>query len=191
MPNGLVLEFEQNPCVQFVLTDQVGTLGRSPKCHFMVNDPTVSRLHARLQRTDVGFAVVDLDSRNGTFIDEERVKTGKVCSGQRIRFGSLTFKARVEDMLDPEERTANCDSAFGDEPGPACHSTSVLSNGQRRVFDRLLTGQSEKAIARHLELSPNTVHNHIQAIFRLLEVHSKAELVARYLVSEARKTRFK
>jgi pSer/pThr/pTyr-binding forkhead associated (FHA) protein len=167
MPDGLVLEFVRTPSLRFVLTEQEATLGRSAKCQFVLNDPTISRMHAKVLRVDAHFAVLDLDSRNGTFVEEERVQNKELINGQRVRFGGLTFLARVEELEDPE----------------------VLSSGQRRVFERLMTGQSEKAIARDLKISPHTVHNHIQAIFRSLEVHSKAELIAKFLVGEARNTK--
>ena len=57
----------------------------------------------------------------------------------------------------------------------------LLSEAQQRVFDELLSGLPEKAIARRLRLSTHTVHNHIRAIFRHYEVHSRAELLARHL----------
>ena len=46
---------------------------------------------------------------------------------------------------------------------------------EREGGSELLTGQSEKAVARTLYLSIHRVHNHVQAIFRLLDVHSKPE----------------
>jgi DNA-binding CsgD family transcriptional regulator len=187
MPNGLVLEFLSNPCIQFFLLEQEGMLGRSPRCRFRVNDPTISRQHASLQRTDSGFAVTDLDSRNGTNLDEVRIMQATLHSGQRIRFGRLTFTARLEDLNDMEPETTDGEASWAKERSSGVPTSTVLSSGQRRVFACLLTGQSEKAIARQLEISQFTVHNHTQAIFRLLGVHSKAELVAKFLVSESLK----
>jgi transcriptional regulator with PAS, ATPase and Fis domain len=48
------------------------TLGRGPECDVHVDDPSVSRCHARLHVSDL--ALEDLDSRNGTFIGTRRVQ---------------------------------------------------------------------------------------------------------------------
>ena len=51
----------------------------------------VSRRHASIERTESGdFAVVDLDSRAGTYVNEKRIEPGKPCyirDGDRISFG--------------------------------------------------------------------------------------------------------
>ena len=49
------------------------------------------------------------------------------------------------------------------------------------VLDALLTGRSEKQIAAALALSPRTVHKYIEQVFRALDVHSRAELMALFL----------
>jgi DNA-binding CsgD family transcriptional regulator len=56
-----------------------------------------------------------------------------------------------------------------------------LSLGQRRVFDQLLAGLSEKQVAGNLQLSRHTVHAHVRDIYRLLGVRSRSELLARFL----------
>ncbi len=49
------------------------------------------------------------------------------------------------------------------------------------VFQELLTGKSEKQIAALLGLSPRTVHKYTELIYRSLNIHSRAELMARML----------
>lgn len=54
---------------------------------------TVSGLHARIQKKQGNLLVTDLDSTNGTFIDEKRLRPGVVSTastGSRIIFG-ITF----------------------------------------------------------------------------------------------------
>jgi DNA-binding NtrC family response regulator len=48
-------------------------IGRSLRCELVLNDPTVSSVHAEVQATPRGVRLVDLNSRNGTFIDEASV----------------------------------------------------------------------------------------------------------------------
>jgi DNA-binding NarL/FixJ family response regulator len=83
-----------------------------------------------------------------------------------------------------------CDELESGLETPVCASapdaetlveTLDLSPARRRVVACALQGLSEKDIARQVRLSPHTVHNHIQAIYQLLGVHSRSELLARLL----------
>jgi DNA-binding NtrC family response regulator len=68
-------------------------IGRSPRCALVLDDPTVSKVHAEVQATPRGVRVVDLNSRNGTFIGEASIVevylTGPCefrCGAKRLRF---------------------------------------------------------------------------------------------------------
>ena len=50
----------------------------------------------------------------------------------------------------------------------------------RPVLRYLLQGDAEKEVAAKLRLSRHTVHRYTQAIYQQLEVHSRAELLAKY-----------
>jgi hypothetical protein len=72
----------------FELTEGEATVGRAPGCAVLLDDPTVSSLHARL--TQVGDQVVidDLGSRNGTLLNGRRLKAPTAISaGDRLGIG--------------------------------------------------------------------------------------------------------
>lgn len=48
-------------------------VGRSPSADLKLDDPSVSRLHARIEMRDDGVYVEDLGSRNGTMVDGRAV----------------------------------------------------------------------------------------------------------------------
>lgn len=50
------------------------TIGRDGANDIVIDHPLASRRHARLERTEEGYAVRDLESTNGTFINQERVE---------------------------------------------------------------------------------------------------------------------
>ena len=54
---------------------------------------------------------------------------------------------------------------------------SMLSPREREVLWLLLEGSRVPAIARTLHISPHTVRNHLQSVFRKLEVGSQTELI--------------
>ena len=67
------------------------TLGRSPDATIMLDDAEISRLHARVSRTDMGtFVLEDLGSRNGTFVNGTRIKRRLLAYGDKIRLGPQT-----------------------------------------------------------------------------------------------------
>jgi pSer/pThr/pTyr-binding forkhead associated (FHA) protein len=44
-------------------------IGRAPECDIRVDDPLISRRHARLLVSDLGVGIEDLDSANGLYIN--------------------------------------------------------------------------------------------------------------------------
>jgi len=56
-------------------------------------------------------------------------------------------------------------------------STTKLSPRQQETLHYLLLGEGEKRIAFLLGISVNTVHTHVQVIYRKFEVHSRYELM--------------
>jgi DNA-binding CsgD family transcriptional regulator len=56
-----------------------------------------------------------------------------------------------------------------------------LSPRVRQTLARLLAGDSEKQIARRLELSPHTVHVYVKALYRGFAVSSRGELLAKFV----------
>lgn len=79
----------------FFLPDVPTVLGRSPESHVQVADPWISSMHALFERRGDALWVVDLDSRNGTFVGEERVHEARLAPGARLRFGRTGAELRV------------------------------------------------------------------------------------------------
>lgn len=63
----------------------------------------------------------------------------------------------------------DCCLAIGDSAG--------LSDRELEVFQMLLRGKNVPTIAEELFISQNTVRSHVKRIYRLLDVHSRAELI--------------
>jgi class 3 adenylate cyclase len=71
----------------FVLPEIPAVVGRSEEAHLLIADPWISSMHAMFERRGDELWVVDLDSRNGTFVGDERVTEGRVIDGAVVRFG--------------------------------------------------------------------------------------------------------
>jgi DNA-binding NtrC family response regulator len=69
-------------------------IGTSPACELRLADTMVSRRHAALEFDGLRLSVTDLDSTNGTFVNEVSVTGAFLRGGETLRFGTTT--ARVE-----------------------------------------------------------------------------------------------
>lgn len=150
----------------------VVTVGREESCDVRLErDPEVSRLHAELQRLADDWVVVDDGlSRNGTFVNEQRV-----AGRRRLRDG---------DTL----RCGGSLLVFHHPLGPASASTRpagraggvALTEAQRRVLVALCRPLAEaggyalpasnQAIAEELYISVGAVKAHLRVLFEKLEV---------------------
>lgn len=70
-------------------------LGRDPSADLVVNDPSVSRRHALIERRPEGFVVLDQRSANGTFLNNQRVEQALLQGGQQLRLGAVSFEVRL------------------------------------------------------------------------------------------------
>ena len=85
-------------------------LGRSPDCQVTIEDPLVSRQHARIVIDDGGARVEDLKSRNGIKVNGETVKTGRpLKDGDRLRIGTqeLVFCQLADSPRDANKTTGH------------------------------------------------------------------------------------
>ena len=68
-------------------------VGRDSEAGFVVSRSSVSRQHARLYLDDNGgWWVEDLNSTNGTFVNETRVKIQQLADTDQVRFGDAIYK---------------------------------------------------------------------------------------------------
>jgi DNA-binding winged helix-turn-helix (wHTH) protein len=81
---------------EFALAEGENVLGRDPGVSVFLDDPNVSRRHARIVISGEGALIEDLQSKNGTFVRGARIEApSRIADGDKIRLGSvpLTFRA--------------------------------------------------------------------------------------------------
>ena len=71
-------------------------LGRGSNCHIYLGDLIVSRQHARVTRTPSGYMLEDLDSGNGTFVNDHRVVKQILTEDDEIRIGDSVLRFAEE-----------------------------------------------------------------------------------------------
>jgi adenylate cyclase len=67
-------------------------IGRAPNSDVPIFDPTISRRHAEVQCGGGGFAIRDLGSSNGTYVNGERVSERAIVPGDVLTFGKVSFR---------------------------------------------------------------------------------------------------
>jgi pSer/pThr/pTyr-binding forkhead associated (FHA) protein len=94
-------------------TGQSLTIGRRKKNDVVIGDPSVSAHHAKIDSVGDGFVLIDLQSRNGSFVNEQLITSRWLKSGDVIDIGehSLIFqntggaKASLEDTDELDKTT--------------------------------------------------------------------------------------
>jgi predicted component of type VI protein secretion system len=74
--------------------------GRDAGCDVVVNDNSVSRRHAVIERQAERWLVLDQQSANGTFVDGQRIIQAYLRTGQELRLGSVTFRLEAVTTSD-------------------------------------------------------------------------------------------
>lgn len=75
----------------FTIDQDAFIIGRETAAHVCLADASVSRRHSKIEKTDGGFVITDLESLNGTFINDVPVRTRQLEHGDRVRIGDSQF----------------------------------------------------------------------------------------------------
>lgn len=139
------------------------TIGHAPENDVALPfDPTVSRVHAVLERVASRWVVRDLGSRNGTFVNGDRIFGERaVRPGDELRVGTIRFIARGD--------AASQDETVGADTGPE------ITRREREVLVALcrpmMSGGvfrepgSVRQIAAELVVSEAAVKQHLQRLY--------------------------
>jgi pSer/pThr/pTyr-binding forkhead associated (FHA) protein len=68
------------------------TVGRADECSVRIDEPGMSRMHARLLPVDDGVLIEDLGSTNGCFLNGKRVLRGEAHVGDEVGFDTMRFR---------------------------------------------------------------------------------------------------
>ena len=118
------------------------TIGRGPRAGFQTLDEGVSRSHVRIVENEIGgLFAEDLGSRNGTFVNGQRIKRWQLQDGDKIQIGSTTIlKFSYADKLEESFQQQMYDAALRDP------LTQIYN---RRHFDEQFDAEFAYAV-RHL-----------------------------------------
>jgi len=81
---------------QFELKDGRISIGRMEGNDLIIFDPTVSRKHAEVEKRDAGYVLIDLASRNGLFLNGQKISEALLKDGDEIKVGSFGLSYRED-----------------------------------------------------------------------------------------------
>ena len=118
-------------------------IGRLPSNAIPIKDTGSSRQNTRIYRAQGKFAVIDLNSKNGTFVNNEQVQRADLKDGDEIRVGSTTFRfvAEPEDSAVPgagATRPGRGPAPLTGSPDDVIQFEGIGASGPRKVSERAI-----------------------------------------------------
>ena len=122
-----ILQFEDRVLSECVIGPHGVKIGRLPDNHVVIDNPAVSGHHARVVREGLLCYLEDLQSTNGTFVNEKAVTRHRLRSGDVVLIGkhTLLFDGRLT-----EEPVAETDP----DAVPEIGGTMMLDTSQHRAL---------------------------------------------------------
>jgi DNA-binding CsgD family transcriptional regulator len=166
-------------------TEVIGELviGRGDDCDVQIDDGLASRRHAKLYVTAHDLMIEDLGSRNGVYVNQQRIRTPTTLKhGDGIGVGRELFEV-IDTTIVRRRDKPTIPAPFGpDWSGPdavtATPQLGVLTEREREVFELIVLGHTQSEVAAQLHLSVKTIESHRARIAEKLRCRTRAELVA-------------
>lgn len=79
------------------------SLGRSKKADIYLDDEKLSRIHAKIARVGMGYRLIDMNSRHGTYVNGMRVLEHPLSSFDEIQIGKTKIKFLISNLMSSTE----------------------------------------------------------------------------------------
>ena len=119
---------------KYELRSSLGHVGRGAHNDVRLSDESVSETHAKLQKRDDGWYVVDMDSTNGTYVGGTRVSGERKLEGSPdVRFGGLKFRFTAVGAGTAADLEAKGTRAIAAMPRPSIAATASVERDSTPV----------------------------------------------------------
>ena len=130
----LIYKTGPHPGLALELRSGVNRVGRNPANEIQILDSSVSGFHAEILVTATVVSIRDVGSRNGTYIDGQRITKEMLEPGRVLRIGAVDFdldvpeaKVAIPERQKKEEVFAN----FLEDGTPACQTHATIAATQK------------------------------------------------------------
>jgi len=139
----LVLKFESSSLKEVPLGTRPVTIGRAPDNDIQIDNLAVSNYHARVYSEAGSLVVEDLNSLNGSFLNDIRVERAMLKDGDAILIG------KHEILVDQVHDAALPVDGWRKAPAPRVNETMILDTEERRKLLDMAAAAGERS-----QLSP-------------------------------------
>lgn len=121
---------------KYDLFEEEVTIGRDPENTIVLNSDAVSRRHARVEKVGDARYVTDLDSTNGTYINDIPIRRARLPSGAFLKIGDTIFKYLTGDDLE---------AAYYEEIHRMAVTDGLTQAANKRAMDEFLEREMSRA----------------------------------------------
>jgi sigma-B regulation protein RsbU (phosphoserine phosphatase) len=136
---------------RFPLDKDVMTLGRHPDCHIVIEDSSVSRFHSQISSDSHDFVLEDLDSRNGTYLNDARLHQPiALRDGDRVRICDVSLVFRNPSREQDTDPRSSASPVRRDSVAGVADATMIGNN--MVVWDESPGEDEGSTIMSHMDL---------------------------------------
>lgn len=166
---------------EFIVGSEIVSLGMAPGNDIIIKDPTISRRHCEIELTDEGYAIRDLASTNGTYVQGVRIQSAYLGAGTEFQIGSsrLVF-CPLQETCEYRLSTA---TSFGKLVGQSVSMRHIFYQAERYASsDSTLLIEGETGTGK--ELLAEALHQHSARRHKPFIVIDCASLARELVASE-------
>jgi thioesterase domain-containing protein len=101
----LILVTPDQPDQEFILTQALTTIGSAETNDIVIKQSKLSRAHARIESSEQGCMIFDLESSTGTQVNNRRIKHSNLVSGDMLKLGEAELRFEADSTLADTEAT--------------------------------------------------------------------------------------
>ena len=171
----------------YVLEERGIKIGRDASNDFVVDHPTVSSRHCRIEYQDGRYSIVDLGSTNGTFVNDKGIQRKVLHHGDRVRLGQSLIQfvddgsISVAELVDLDEKNVIQSETIELELGDSSYLKNRIdvrdSDLRRTAHDMDVLLQLGAEIA-NIQDSEQILHFLLERIFEVVPADYGAILFA-------------
>ncbi len=166
-------------------------VGREQECDFFLDDATVSRQHAKLEKKWGGMVLLDLSSKNGTYVNHEKIKEKVIRDGDKLMFGTVKCLYRnpkdinldaISKEISRKKREAAIKEAELMEPKPVsqeeqAQQEAVLEQQEAALQAVEKVDQAQQAAEAAKDAAPMQTEANLAATHEDASVQALAEVI--------------
>ena len=129
---------------KYSLVQSSTLIGRSSKVDIQIDEDSISRNHAIIEKREGEFVIRDLESTNGTYVNDRPIRTHSLRDGDQIKIGSTIFKFLSG---------SNIESAYHDEIYQLTTTDGLTGAYNKRYFIKEMEREMSRSIRYGRDLS--------------------------------------